>query len=95
MLGRRAVLDTLCLRCQPLYGHIIALKRNAPPLFPSPRRGFRSTQNPRGLVSWLVGDNRRAKVHQEIGKMLEDYDEKLTQLYNDSLKAVSRAYIRH
>jgi len=42
-----------------------------------------------------VGDNRRAKVHQEIGKMLEDYDEKLTQLYNDSLKAVSRAYIRH
>lgn len=93
MLGRRAVLDTLCLRCPTLYG-IITPRRTVLPPFPL-RRGFRTTQNPRGLLAWLVGDNRRAKVHKEIGKMLEDYDEKLTQLYEDSVEAVMWSYLHY
>jgi len=86
MLGQRAVLDGLCLRCQALYG-IYAPRRPVVPLLPL-RRNFHSTQNPRGLLTWLVGDNRRAKVHKEIGNMLEDYDEKLVQLYDETVEAV-------
>jgi hypothetical protein len=88
MLGRRAVLDTLCLRCQALYG--ISTPRPAVlPLF-ARQRNLHSTQNPRGLLAWLAGDNRRAKVHKEIGNMLEDYDDKLTQLYDGTVEAVKK-----
>ena len=86
MLARQAVLEAFLPRAQTLYNkrtptHFLR------PLFPL-RRGFQSSPNPRGLISWLVGDNRRAKVHQEISKMLEDYDEKLTDLYDASVDAV-------
>jgi len=57
------------------------------PLLPL-RNNFHSTQNPRGFLAWLSGDNRRAKVHKEIGSMLEDYDDKLTRLYDETVEAV-------
>ena len=85
MLRRRAVLDTFCLRCQALY--VISTPRPAVLPLLARRRSFHSTQNPRGLLAWLVGDNRRAKVHKEIGNMLEDYDDKLTQLYDETVDA--------
>jgi hypothetical protein len=40
-------------------------------------------------VKYLSGDRNRERLHEEIGKMLEEYDTNLTKCYNDAYNSVT------
>ena len=54
-----------------------------------PRRGFHSAPVHRGLISLLTGDTFQARLHKEIGKMLEDYDKTLLVCYRSATESVT------
>jgi hypothetical protein len=55
--------------------------------FASPR-SFHSAPIHRGLLSLLTGDTVQVRLHKEIGKMLEDYDQALLDCYQSAKNSV-------
>src|SRR5579862_2720632 len=53
-----------------------------------PQRLFHSTPARRDFLGYLVGDHHHARVHKEIGLLLEDYDNALLRYYTDATDAV-------
>jgi hypothetical protein len=54
-----------------------------------PRRDFHSAPIHRGLISLLTGDTFQTRLHKEIGKMLEEYDEALLGCYTSATESVT------
>src|SRR5579862_1035033 len=80
--GFRAV-SYICPRCQ-----IMSAGRTG--IFQYPvRRQFHVSSSSRGLLSLLTGDTFQARLHKEIGKMLEDYDQALIRSYTQAVEAVN------
>ena len=67
-------------------------KRYAYPLL-QPQQYFHSTPIRKGLLGYLVGDHRHARVHKEIGVLLEDYDNALIRYYKDATQAVNNQLV--
>ena len=40
-------------------------------------------------MSFLLGDKFQARLHKEIGNILEDYDQKLMALHRDAVESVT------
>jgi hypothetical protein len=93
MLGRRTVVraaDSLCTRCR-----VVCLRnlpyRGTTRLLPS-QRTLHTSPIRRGLLEYLVGDHRHARIHKEIGLLLEDYDNALEKYYTDATEAVRASF---
>jgi len=88
MLGRRGLKAAtyLCSRCG-----LLNIAPNTS--FKSPiRRQIHGTQSPLGILDFLIGDTFQARLHKEIGKMLEDYDQHLIICYKEAVEAVCPLY---
>jgi hypothetical protein len=90
MLGRRILLratESLCARCLTI--RIVELPtRSTYPLLQH-QHSLHSTPIRKGLLGYLVGDHRLARVHKEIGILLEDYDNAMMRYYKDATQAVN------
>lgn len=90
MLGGQAVFKatgSLWIRYQATWATSMSKRVFLGPL--PPRRLLHSTPVRRGLLGYLVGDHHHARVHKEIGLLLEDYDNALTRYYANATEAVS------
>ena len=54
----------------------------------SMHRNFHAAPVNRGLLSLLTGDTFQARLHKEIGQMLEDYDRALLGCYRSATESV-------
>jgi hypothetical protein len=79
----------VCARCRYLESATLAQR---PLSSIQTRRQFHSTQSNlgilEGIVKYLSGDRNQEKLHKEIGKMLEEYDENLLKCYNKAYDSV-------
>src|SRR5438046_10572010 len=92
MLVRRTLraTESLCIRCQAICIWNIPKRRVYLPL--QLQRTLHSTPIRQGLLRYLVGDYRLARVHKEIGILLEDYDNALIRYYKDATQAVKSSW---
>ena len=90
MLSRRTTLratESLCTRCHAISIIEKSYYRVYRPQ--QPQRELHTTPIRNGFLGYLVGDHRHARVHKEIGILLEDYDNALIRYYKDATQAVS------
>lgn len=90
MLGRKIAFratESLCTRCHGIPTMKASKCRVYRPQ--QVQRQLHTTPIRNGLLGYLVGDHRNARVHKEIGKLLEDYDNALIRYYKDATQAVS------
>ena len=92
MFGRRTLraTESLCTRCQAICIWNVSKRRVYPHL--QLQRTIHSTPIRQGLLGYLIGDHRLARVHKEIGILLEDYDNALIRYYNDATQAVTPSW---
>jgi hypothetical protein len=89
MLSRRAVFkatESISTRWQIICMTNVKRHRILSPLLP--QRLLHSTPARRDFLGYLVGDHHHARVHKEIGLLLEDYDNALLRYYTGATEAV-------
>jgi hypothetical protein len=89
MFGRQTVFratETLCTRFRVIPPGSVTNYRIISRL--PQQRLIHSTPIQRGLLRYLVGDHHHARLHKEIGTLLEDYDNALARYYTDATEAV-------
>lgn len=57
------------------------------------RRLIHTTPSSKGLLSYIVGDHRHARLHKTIGGMLQDYDTALYKYYKNAAEAVCNSWM--
>lgn len=89
MLSRRAVFKaTKSISTRwPIICMANVQRHHIPSPLP-PQRLLHSTPARRDFLGYLVGDHHHARVHKEIGLLLEDYDNALLRYYTDATDAV-------